>query len=138
MTTQGGAIGRETAKAFAVAGAERVVLIGRTDATLRQTKDYVEEISDNIACLSFNADVTDEKAMKTIAAEVGTWDVFILNAGHLPKPGPIASADISDYWAAYEVLSLSSPRSLLHIFTAGGQFETTNHISTRRTCDRLS
>ncbi|KAL9005459.1 MAG: hypothetical protein Q9188_001784 [Gyalolechia gomerana] len=31
-------------------------------------------------------------AMKTIAAEVGTWDVFILNAGYLPKPGPIASA----------------------------------------------
>ncbi|KAL8932275.1 MAG: hypothetical protein Q9216_006902 [Gyalolechia sp. 2 TL-2023] len=103
LPAQGGAIGCETAKAFAIAGADRVVLVGRTDATLGHTKKCVEEISRSIACLSFNADVTDEKAMKTIAADVGTWDVFILNAGHLPKPGPTASADSSQYWAAYEV-----------------------------------
>ncbi|KAL9027761.1 MAG: hypothetical protein Q9196_003765 [Gyalolechia fulgens] len=107
ITGAGGAIGRETAKAFAIAGAERLVLIGRTDATLRQTKEYVEGIENSTACLAFTADVRDEKAMEKIAAEVGTWDVLILNAGYMPKPGPIASADISEYWAAYETNVLS-------------------------------
>lgn len=41
--------------------------------------------------------------MHQIAAEVGTWDVFILNAGHTPEPGPIARTNLSDYWKAYEV-----------------------------------
>lgn len=114
LSVQGGTIGRGTAKAFAVAGAERLILIGRTDATLRQTEEAVESISNATTCLTFNADVTDDKAMYQIAREVGTWDVFILNAGHLPKPSPIASADISEYWAAYEVHKSTIPTHSLY------------------------
>ncbi|KAL8951592.1 MAG: hypothetical protein Q9222_002447 [Ikaeria aurantiellina] len=108
ITGAGGTIGRETAKAFAVAGAARLVLIGRTESTLKATEEAVKESNKStIACLVFTADITDEKAMTRIAAEVGTWDIFILNAGHLPKPGPIASTNVSEYWAAYEVSSLA-------------------------------
>ena len=78
-------------------------MIGRTESTLAQSKEAVQAISASTTCLVFNADVADDKAMCQIAAQVGSWDVFILNAGHLPKPGPVASADISDYWEAYEV-----------------------------------
>jgi NADP-dependent 3-hydroxy acid dehydrogenase YdfG len=65
--------------------------------------------------LTFRADITDDKAMHQIAAEVGSWDVFILNAAHLPNPASIASADLSDYWKAYEVRSstVSSLTSIL-------------------------
>ncbi|KAL8726652.1 MAG: hypothetical protein Q9181_005966 [Wetmoreana brouardii] len=52
--------------------------------------------------MTFCADVADDNAMHHIAAEVGTWDAFIMNAAHIAEPGPIASARISDYWAAYE------------------------------------
>ena len=41
--------------------------------------------------------------MHHIAAEVGAWDVFILNAGHIASPASITSADLSDYWKTYEV-----------------------------------
>ena len=52
--------------------------------------------------MTFCADVTGDNAMHQIAAKVGTWDTLIMNAAHLPKPEQIASAQISDYWAAYE------------------------------------
>lgn len=41
--------------------------------------------------------------MRQVAAEIGVWDVFILNAGYLPSPSSIASADVADYWKSYEV-----------------------------------
>ena len=102
-TLKGGGIGRETAMAFAAAGARRLVLIGRNDATLAQTEESLKASNNSTACLKFRADVADDKAMHEIAAEVGTWDVFILNAGHVPKPTSIASANLADYWESYEV-----------------------------------
>ena len=100
---KGSGIDRETAIAFATAGAKRLVLIGRTASTLAQTKDLVQENGSDTVCLSFPADITDDKAMHQIAADVGIWDIFILNAGHIPNPSSIASANLPDYWGAYEV-----------------------------------
>ncbi|KAI4204972.1 MAG: hypothetical protein LQ350_000824 [Teloschistes chrysophthalmus] len=104
VTGAGSGLGREIAKAFVAAGAARLVLIGRTTSNLAQTKDSLQTIGDNAACTCsiFTANVTNEEAMHEVAAEVGAWDIFILNAGYLPKPSPVASSDISDYWAAYE------------------------------------
>ena len=100
---KGNGIGREIAIAFAAAGAERLVLIGRTMSALAQTEESLQAINNSVRCLTFCANVVDERAIYHIAAEVGTWDVLILNAGYLPNPTPIASASLSDYWAAYEV-----------------------------------
>ncbi|KAL8996992.1 MAG: hypothetical protein Q9169_003643 [Polycauliona sp. 2 TL-2023] len=102
ITGAGTGIGRETAQAFATAGAERLILIGRTESTLAETQALVQRISNGMTCLYFQADVTDGNAMSRIAAEIGTWDVLVLNAGHLANPTPIASANLSDYWASYE------------------------------------
>jgi len=41
--------------------------------------------------------------MEKVAQSVGTWDVLILNAGHLSAPAPIAKAPLDDYWKNYEV-----------------------------------
>lgn len=109
---KGSGIGRETAIAFAAAGAKRLVLIGRTDSTLAQAKDSLQASSKSTTCLTFRTDITDDKAMHQIAAEVGTWDIFILNAGHLPNPASIVSANLSDYWTTYEVQSPTIPSSL--------------------------
>lgn len=104
LTVQkGGGIARETAFAFAAANARRLVLIGRTESTLAQTRDYVQASNNSVECSISCADVCDEKAIRQIAAETGTWDVLILNAGHIPKPAAVVAANISDYWQAYEV-----------------------------------
>ncbi|KAL8900592.1 MAG: hypothetical protein Q9192_000979 [Flavoplaca navasiana] len=103
ITGAGTGIGRETAVAFAMAGARRLILIGRTESTLSQTRASVQNHSSTITCLVFEADVTNERAMGKIAVEVGTWDILILNAGHLANPTPVASATLADYWASYEV-----------------------------------
>ncbi|KAL8720884.1 MAG: hypothetical protein Q9225_002329 [Loekoesia sp. 1 TL-2023] len=102
ITGAGGSLGHETAIAFSAAGAARLVLIGRTDSTLAQTKESLPDTGTGRTCLTFCADVTDEKAMRQIAAEVETWDTFIMNAAYLPDPTPIASARVPEYWAAYE------------------------------------
>ncbi|CAF9939205.1 MAG: hypothetical protein ALECFALPRED_008038 [Alectoria fallacina] len=102
ITGAGSGVGRETAMAFAAAGARRLVLIGRNDSTLAQTKESLKASNNSTTCLNFRADVADDKAMHEIAAEVGTWDVFILNAGHIPNPTSIASANLADYWESYE------------------------------------
>ncbi|KAL8905999.1 MAG: hypothetical protein Q9207_002284 [Kuettlingeria erythrocarpa] len=99
---KGGRIGRETALAFAAANVKRLILIGRTASTLAQTKDSVQASGHDVHCSTSCADVCDEKAMRQIAADAGTWDVLILNAGHVPKPATIATAQISDYWQGYE------------------------------------
>ena len=95
--------------AFAAAGVKRLILIGRNDSTLAQTKESLKASSNSTACLSFRADVADDKVMHEIATEVGTWDIFILNAGHIPDPTSIASANLADYWKSYEVCTSSPP-----------------------------
>jgi NADP-dependent 3-hydroxy acid dehydrogenase YdfG len=41
--------------------------------------------------------------MEKVAQNVGTWDVLILNAGHLSAPASIVKAPLDDYWKNYEV-----------------------------------
>jgi NADP-dependent 3-hydroxy acid dehydrogenase YdfG len=41
--------------------------------------------------------------MEKVAQSVGTWDVLILNAGHLSAPASIVKAPLDDYWKNYEV-----------------------------------
>ncbi|KAF6228430.1 hypothetical protein HO133_008160 [Letharia lupina] len=43
-------------------------------------------------------EITGDKVMHQIAAQVGTWNIFILNAGHLPNPTSVASANLFDCW----------------------------------------
>ncbi|KAL6720840.1 hypothetical protein ACLMJK_002765 [Lecanora helva] len=99
---KGSGIGRETAIAFAAAGAEHIVLVGRKESTLSKTRAAVLSGTRQLRCTAFPADVNDEKAMNQIATDIGTWDVFILNAAYIAEPTTIASANISQYWASYE------------------------------------
>lgn len=95
---QGSGIGRATAVAFARAGADKLVLIGRNEAPLVETQKSVECSSSVHA-----ADVTDEKAMAEIAASTGKWDVMILAAGYVGRPASIRESSVDDWWKSFEV-----------------------------------
>jgi NAD(P)-dependent dehydrogenase (short-subunit alcohol dehydrogenase family) len=98
---QGSGIGRETALSFAKAGAQRLILIGRTETKLRETKAMVAD--DATETIIYAASVIDEDAMKKIVAAVRRWDVLILNAGYISPPGPLAEAPAYEYWMNCEV-----------------------------------
>lgn len=97
---KGSGIGRETALAFASAGAAKIVLLGRKESTLMETKKALPKSCEGVV---YVANVTDGNTLKEIASKIGTWDVLILNAGFISSPTKIADADIDDWWQNYEV-----------------------------------
>ncbi|KAF2114594.1 hypothetical protein BDV96DRAFT_101545 [Lophiotrema nucula] len=100
ITGAGSGIGRQTSIAFAKAGAKHVVLIGRTEASLLETQGLLA--GETTTSSVFAASVIDQARMQQIAEAVGTWDILILNAGHISTPGPLTSAPLDDYWLNFE------------------------------------
>jgi NAD(P)-dependent dehydrogenase (short-subunit alcohol dehydrogenase family) len=98
ITGAGSGIGRATALAFAKAGASRLILTGRTESRLEETKSLLKDVD----CSIFPTSVTDEAGMREIASQVGAWDVLILNAGHISPPSSVVQASLQDWWADYE------------------------------------
>lgn len=103
ITGGGVGIGRETAKAYAEAGAAHVAILGRTPKTLSETKAVIEGEGLKTKVTTHIADVADEDAVRRAATEVGAWDVLILNAGLLPKAARIENANLGEWWSAFEV-----------------------------------
>ena len=102
MTGGGTGIGRGIAEAFAVASASSIVITGRREQKLLDTKKYIES-KYGVPVSTFKVDVTDADGMRKAAAEVGTWDILIMNAGYLSKLGPTMKQDAEEWWKAFEV-----------------------------------
>ncbi|KAK3173134.1 hypothetical protein OEA41_006463 [Lepraria neglecta] len=107
---KGSGIGRETASTFATAGAHRIILLGRNEATLAETKAQLPPTS--AICSIQAVSITDEKALNDVAAGVGTWGILVCNAAFLSSPAAVAETHVDDWWQSFEVgsLSPSSPR----------------------------
>jgi len=102
VTGGGYGIGRETTKAFAIAGATGIAIIGRKEAPLLDTKKFIE--SEYSVPVSIHvADITDASAMRKAASEIGEWDVLVMNAGYMATPGTTLGSDIDEWWKAFEV-----------------------------------
>lgn len=99
---QGSGIGRETAIAFAAAGAARIALLGRTEASLKKT---AVALPSTVSAVVHVVDVTSEESLAQAAAAIGTWDVLILAAGHVAAPSTIASSNFAEFWQSFEVRS---------------------------------
>lgn len=80
------------ALSFAASGA-KLVLIGLTESNLLKTKALLPSTTE---CKIYPCDITDAAGMSRIASEVGSWDVFVQNAGVHATPGPIASTSLAD------------------------------------------
>jgi NADP-dependent 3-hydroxy acid dehydrogenase YdfG len=99
-SSKGSGIGRETASAFASAGASKIVLLGRKETALAETKSALPStVTSSVHAVS----ITDEEAMKQVAASVGTWDILIICAAYLSSPGSITDSSVDEMWKSYEV-----------------------------------
>ena len=103
ITGGGTGIGRETVKAFAAAGAKAIHVLGRTQASLAETRSIVEEEFPSVEVSIHVADVADVSTVEKAATVIGRWDVLVSNAGYLPKSRPIQEVDLADWWLGFEV-----------------------------------
>ena len=103
VTGAGTGIGRETIRAYAAAGAAHVALLGRTLATLSETQKILEAEFPSVKISTHVADTADEAAVDKAAAEIGSWDVLILNAGIAIKKASFDKTSVSDWWRVFEV-----------------------------------
>ncbi|KAL2259506.1 hypothetical protein VTK26DRAFT_6796 [Humicola hyalothermophila] len=95
----GSGIGRQTALSFANAGAARIVLIGRTESTLKETAALLPTSASSVVQV---VDITDEAALKSAAASIGTWDVLVLSAVYASAVSTIAATDVDEWWKGFE------------------------------------
>ncbi|KAJ5923403.1 hypothetical protein N7454_008648 [Penicillium verhagenii] len=91
ITGAGSGIGQATALAFDRAGASSIVLVGRKEETLKATQNSVHPAS-----------VTDEAALKGVAASIGPWDIMILAAGYISPKAHMQEASVDEWWQNFE------------------------------------
>jgi NAD(P)-dependent dehydrogenase (short-subunit alcohol dehydrogenase family) len=107
ITGGGQGIGKATARAFAQANAYAIIITGRTQQTLLETKAELKHINPNTKVLTFVGDVADANAVRTIfdsmKEEFGRVDVLVSNAGYLPEPAQISKEDVDEFWKGFEI-----------------------------------
>lgn len=86
ITGGGQGLGAAFAKAFSIAEAANIVLLGRKTATLEASKAAIEKLPINKAKVHvFEADVTNQSRVNAVfdqvASTIGKIDVYIVNAG---------------------------------------------------------
>ncbi|RDL36810.1 putative short chain dehydrogenase protein [Venustampulla echinocandica] len=97
----GSGIGRETALAFATAGAAHVALFGRTDATLQETAASILSAG-KASCSVHIGDLTKADTLQSAAAAVGKWHVLVLSSGYCPTPSTVSSSEEVEWWKGFE------------------------------------
>lgn len=106
-----GGIGAAAALAFAKAGARKIALLGRTEATLQKTRDTILEAFPDATVFVAPADVSKADVSKAesvglaahnIRVELGAWDVFAHCAAVLPTATTLAGADEDEWFSAFE------------------------------------
>jgi NAD(P)-dependent dehydrogenase (short-subunit alcohol dehydrogenase family) len=104
------------ALSFAKAGASRITLIGRTEATLAQTKSTINALFPCTHVLIAPGDLSSKDSI-TAAFELahstfGTIDIFVSNAGYLSSAAPVTDLDPEDWWTGMKTNALGSLYSI--------------------------
>ena len=93
VTGAGTGIGRSIAQRMADEGAH-VMIVGRTESTLKETASYNERIVYLIADLESEAGI--QAAVQTVSERYGRLDILVNNAGWAPVT-PFAEMKIEEY-----------------------------------------
>jgi NAD(P)-dependent dehydrogenase (short-subunit alcohol dehydrogenase family) len=107
VTGGGRGIGREVAKSFAVAKAQGVFIIGRSEEALVEACKEIKTLSQSVDVSYAVADITDAASVSVAFDNAirlfGPIDILIQNAGYLDGHQSIAKSDLADYWRAFEI-----------------------------------
>jgi NAD(P)-dependent dehydrogenase (short-subunit alcohol dehydrogenase family) len=139
ITGGGSGIGPKIANSFALSGATKISILGRTESSLLSTKQELEAQHPALKILTFVADITDQPAVQhafeTTKKIFGPVDILIGNAGYMPDAAPLATTDLDKWMTGLDInvrgnlilyqafLSNSSPNpTLLHVSTAAANF----------------
>nr|AMD38954.1 reductase [Fusarium succisae] len=97
ITGGGTGIGQATGIAFAQAGAKSIAILGRRPECLETSVKAIQAANSSTQVLFETGDVTKfesiSTALKNIVDRLGKIDIFIANAGMLPKAGPVYGYD---------------------------------------------
>jgi NADP-dependent 3-hydroxy acid dehydrogenase YdfG len=103
----GSGMGPEIAKAFAQSGAASIALLGRTEATLLETKQQIEAKHPSTKVATYVADIISapalEQALAAHAKAFGKLHVLVANAGYMASGRSIVDSDAEDWWKGFEV-----------------------------------
>ncbi|PNP51266.1 hypothetical protein FNYG_15912 [Fusarium nygamai] len=107
ITGGGTGIGQATGIAFAQAGAKSIAIIGRRLEQLQISAKVIQAANSSTQVLFETGDVTKlesiSTAMKNIVDKLGKIDIFIANAGMLPKAGPVYGYDEAQFRQGFEI-----------------------------------
>ncbi|KAL7930380.1 hypothetical protein V8C35DRAFT_330540 [Trichoderma chlorosporum] len=108
VTGGGGEIGAAIALSFAQSGASTIALLGRTEATLLQSKQAINEKYPETAVHIITADLAQEEsvqgALSKFASVAGKkLDILVANAAVLPDPGTLLETEPSLWWSGFEI-----------------------------------
>ena len=116
ITGGGTGIGKAVAIAFAEAGAKSVAIVGRRAGRLEASAQEIKAVSHSTDVLFETGDVANresiETAFKNIVSRAGKIDIFVSNAGVLPKDGPVFGYDDAQLRSGFETNVLGAFNSL--------------------------
>ena len=116
ITGGGTGIGRETARAFATAGADSIVLFGgRREELLQETKKIIEKEASTVKVTYYVADIVDLQTVHSVTKQIGKWDVLVLNAAYLPDPKPVLDANLDEIAKGWTVNILGNLQVVQHL-----------------------
>ncbi|KAJ3498244.1 hypothetical protein NLG97_g1273 [Lecanicillium saksenae] len=110
-------IGRSIAQSFAKASAARIIMLGRTAATLTAAAAALSNAEARVCDISSETDV--QKLWQGLDNEGVHVDVLVLNAA-LIVPGSLTSS-VSDIWASFETTVLGNLRMAQHFVAQMGE-----------------
>lgn len=117
ITGGGTGIGKATAIAFAQAGAKSVSIIGRRIDRLQTAGVAITEANLSTRVILQTGDVTDPRSIKAALGDIvakigGKIDIFVNNAGILPKEAPVIDYPESEVRRAFETNVMGSFNAL--------------------------
>ncbi|KAH8805235.1 hypothetical protein F5884DRAFT_736179 [Xylogone sp. PMI_703] len=122
-------IGAAIAEAFVTAQAAAVIITGRTESTLQQTRskleDHARSIKSDTVVDSFVNDIRDIQSVLEIVAAVkkrfGKLDILVNNAAVLPEVQSLVDSDVDKWWLTFDINVRGSYNVIKHFLSVANQ-----------------